>query len=456
MLGALPRSLGCDGQPCPRQKAMSKRHDLPPLFRNSSCSAAPCRSGLSGCVPCPAQNGTAARRPSTPSGLSLARPSSRPSSSSRGEGASREALSKPQDAMPYLGMGCMQAKLETRTPSKMELWRKQYQQDRATELAAKVQKELEHKDKLQFAKQSIMDVQLAAGEPDFFVKDVVASIEKQGALLKVWQCGEIPETIDDKLLQTFQMKAKAVLFSDKLMRAFPPWSLSGLQKECVVQCVLANTGASALNDWCVAGSKELVWREALQSAMRTSELFTCPICMDPLVQLTPAGSLLTGNMWFAPLRKNEHWSSQPCGHSCCRACMAMWAETSINDQKVNVRCPAPNCNYSLFDHDLQSLVAPATFERHQEHKNADYLKHLKTALKEDASLNHWLKSHCRPCPECHVIVSRSEGCDHMQCVCGTNFCYRCGFKSCKCHQSKKRPDIWKPKAQHKSQAVVEG
>jgi len=91
----------------------------------------------------------------------------------------------------------------------MELWRKQYQQDRATELAAKVQKELEHKDKLQFAKQSIMDVQLAAGEPDFFVKDVVASIEKQGALLKVWQCGEIPETIDDKLLQTFQMKAKS-------------------------------------------------------------------------------------------------------------------------------------------------------------------------------------------------------------------------------------------------------
>jgi len=363
--------------------------------------------------------------------------------------------------MPFLGMECMQgsmAKLETRAPSKMMLCRKQYQERKAEEMAAKVQKELEHKEKLQFAKQSIIDAQLATGESDFFVKAVANSIEKQGALLKVWECGENPQTVNDELLQTFQLKAKAVLFSDRLMNVFPPWQLTDLQKAGVVQCVLANIGSSALNALWYCPLNDSVWRDALQSATKTSELFTCPICMDPLVQVAPSGIVSTGNMWFAPLRKNEHWSSQPCGHACCRACMAMWAESSINDQKVNIRCPAPDCNYSLFDHDLKSLVDSVTFERHQEHKNADYLKHLKTALKEDASLNKWLKSNCRPCPECHVIVSRSEGCDAMQCVCGTHFCYRCGFKSCKCHQRKghKMQDIWKPKAEHKSQAALEG
>lgn len=166
--------------------------------------------------------------------------------------------------------------------------------------------------------------------------------------------------------------------------------------------------------------------------------------MDPLIQLSHSGAPITSNMWYAPLYKNEHWSSQPCGHACCQACMGTWAETSINDGKVNIRCPAPSCAYSLFDHDLQKLVTPEAFERHQEHKNADYLKHLRTSLKEDVRLNKWLKTYARPCPDCHVIVSRSEGCNDMKCICGTSFCYACGFKKCQCNQTKRR-DIWKPK-----------
>merc|ERR1719487_1359332 len=201
-----------------------------------------------------------------------------------------------------------------------------------------------------------------------------------------------------------------------------------------------------------------IWQDALASAMQTSELFTCPICMDPLVEFVEhTRQPQMSNMWFARLQKNEHWSSQPCGHACCRTCMKTWAETAINDQKVNIRCPAPGCSYSLFDHDVQALVSPVAFERLQEHKNADYLRHLKSALKEDNRLKFWLKSHARPCPDCHVIVSRSEGCDDMQCVCGTNFCYACGFKSCKCNQrQERRKDIWKPKGPRKQAAATEG
>lgn len=33
------------------------------------------------------------------------------------------------------------------------------------------------------------------------------------------------------------------------------------------------------------------------------------------------------------------------------------------------------------------------------------------------------------CPRCNVLISRSQGCNHMTCTnCGTHFCYRCGAK----------------------------
>ena len=33
----------------------------------------------------------------------------------------------------------------------------------------------------------------------------------------------------------------------------------------------------------------------------------------------------------------------------------------------------------------------------------------------------------RQCPQCRTMISRSEGCDHMECYgCGTEFCYNCG------------------------------
>merc|ERR1712139_482238 len=173
------------------------------------------------------------------------------------------------------------------------------------------------------------------------------------------------------------------------------------------------------------------------------DTFQCPICMDPLVSITSDGKIDTSNMWFAPLRKTEHWSNHPCGHACCRSCMVKWTETAINDQKLRIKCPAERCPYSLWDQDVQELVSRDVFERHREHKNADYLKHLKESIQENATLNAWLKTNARPCPACHVIVSRSEGCNVMTCVCGTRFCYSCGFQQCKC-SVKERADIWNP------------
>jgi len=182
--------------------------------------------------------------------------------------------------------------------------------------------------------------------------------------------------------------------------------------------------------------------ESINGCMR------CPICMDPMVEQEADGSIDTSKMWFARPRKTEHWSNSPCGHACCHSCMSQWAETVINDQKTSVKCPVPGCSYRLWNQDLKELVNKTVLKHHKEHESADHFKvlaKLAKSKKTNADLKSWLKENARPCPECHVIVSRYEGCNVMTCVCGAKFCYACGFKSCQCKTNQKyRPDIWKP------------
>lgn len=189
---------------------------------------------------------------------------------------------------------------------------------------------------------------------------------------------------------------------------------------------------------------ELYANAVTRSLQENFTAFHCPVCMDPLVGIKDGGGIDVSNMWFAPLRKTHHWSNHPCGHACCRSCMKTWTETAINDRKLRIKCPAAECcPYSLWDQDIAELVSREMLERHREHKNADYLRHLKESVQEDTALKTWLISNAKPCPACHVIVSRSEGCNVMTCTCGTRFCYTCGFERCQC-SVKEKADIWNP------------
>lgn len=328
----------------------------------------------------------------------------------------------------------------------MQLVRAEYFERRAEEEAAKKARAKEQKERLDCAKQAIVNAMVAMGESEKFGESVAALVDRRGAVFKVV---DRAGCVDTDPLNRFSAEAKLEWFERKLLAWLPSWNLTTVQKKEVVQALAARYSTAELQDalrnpsW--EGPSYCSVKDALASAMKNSDTFTCPICMDPMIELSACGNPCASKMWFAPLHKNEHWSSQPCGHACCRSCMQMWAETAINDQKVSVRCPAPNCSYSLFDHDVKALVSAQAFERYQEHKNTDYLKHLRASLKQDVHLKSWLKSNARPCPDCHVIVSRYEGCDAMTCVCGTRFCYQCGFKKCKCGSSSKRKDIWNPR-----------
>jgi len=233
------------------------------------------------------------------------------------------------------------------------------------------------------------------------------------------------------------------LFGEKFLSKFPHWPFSDVQKVAVVDRIMKMLPILELP---TCEPQEVLYRDALMYETNNGSM-RCPVCMDPMVEQMADGSIDTSKMWFARPRKTEHWSNNPCGHACCRSCMSQWAETVINDQKTSVKCPVPGCSYRLWNQDLGELVTKKVLKHHKEHENADHLKVLAKLNKSkiNADLKSWLKDNARPCPECHVIVSRSEGCDVMTCVCGTKFCYACGFKSCQCRTKKElRSDIWKP------------
>jgi len=49
---------------------------------------------------------------------------------------------------------------------------------------------------------------------------------------------------------------------------------------------------------------------------------------------------------------------------------------------------------------------------------------LESALEDPTQ--SWVWSQCQACPQCFVLVRREDGCSHLVCRCGCDFCFRCG------------------------------
>lgn len=364
--------------------------------------------------------------------------------------------------MPALDLfRCAAAKLEERAPSKQQLARQQQEEEKARRKAAEEEERRRHEEEMARAEVTLREYCVEEGGEDEDFAETLLKLAKQDrgqGLLKV--VVESGTRVDTTALAALWLRVKRSLIGFRVQTNFPTCGLTAAQTAAVIDRILEAHSTQELRSLQLKrptyaqddgneGSGEKVrppcpYMEALSVLLREHHAaFRCPICWDPLVSLAGDDVILTDGMWTAPLRKNEHWSNYACGHVICRTCMAKWAETAINDQKLRIKCPAEGCTYSMWDQDLQGLVSPEVFERYHEHKTADYLRHLKASVKGNKELGGWLRSHARPCPDCHVIVSRSEGCNSMVCVCGTHFCYACGYKDCKC--GSKRRDIWNPR-----------
>lgn len=128
----------------------------------------------------------------------------------------------------------------------------------------------------------------------------------------------------------------------------------------------------------------------------------------------------------------EHFQREVCGHLrkyCCE-CVQKYVEGKIYDGRHIIKCPEPECTAVLFDADVFQLVSNPAYNKWRANKKKDYKSRAMNIATDPTGLFDALRETWTiPCPSCSVLVSRSSGCESMQCTCGHRFCYKCGKSS---------------------------
>ncbi|TNV81178.1 hypothetical protein FGO68_gene322 [Halteria grandinella] len=181
-----------------------------------------------------------------------------------------------------------------------------------------------------------------------------------------------------------------------------------------------------------------------------------------------------------------------CGHMYHFECIQQYLQSQIKDRKYPILCPIKECKKEI-DHsqDMTSLMTEEEYHLYTRYsleqcmqtqqdiswcptadckfafiydKNSDNanqlncpmckkhyclqcraLFHTGRTCKEykaevdpkasDEAFEEFAKgSKIKQCPKCTVWVEKSEGCNHMSCRCGMQFCYACGgeYQKCAC------------------------
>ncbi|TVU05661.1 hypothetical protein EJB05_48832, partial [Eragrostis curvula] len=196
----------------------------------------------------------------------------------------------------------------------------------------------------------------------------------------------------------------------------------------------------------------------------------CKICMDAV----PAG--------------DAHRASRGCAHAFCGGCLARYVGAKIQDNRIaGVRCPEERCGGALDPELCQALLPREVFERwcaalcesmvlgaktycpykdcsammlvddagedveeaecpscrrlfctrcgaapwHANVSCAEYgrLGKATDSRKEDMLLLQMAEGKkWKRCPKCDFFVEKRDGCLHITCRCGFEFCYGCGHK----------------------------
>ncbi|XP_031119433.1 E3 ubiquitin-protein ligase ARIH2-like isoform X2 [Ipomoea triloba] len=180
-----------------------------------------------------------------------------------------------------------------------------------------------------------------------------------------------------------------------------------------------------------------------------------------------------------------------CSHSFCSECMSKHIIARVEANMLEVNCPGINCRSLLNASHYRHLVPKETLVRwdeavcksmyvdsqklycpyrdcsamlvndtgeamgkstcplckrsfcaacqvpwHSEFTCKKFKKLNTQKKKEDAMVMTLAKKkHWQKCPQCKMLVEKSEGCIHMTCRCNHQFCYRCGRKWSSTHEA---------------------
>ncbi|TNV85133.1 hypothetical protein FGO68_gene4724 [Halteria grandinella] len=197
----------------------------------------------------------------------------------------------------------------------------------------------------------------------------------------------------------------------------------------------------------------------------------CTVCLE---EMTPDTVFMLSN----------------CEHMYHRDCIKGFLKNSVNESRCPITCPEPKCKRELGSQDFMGNLESKEIEKYYQYSflqalirqddiswcptaNCDYAfvyvkgrdnkdftctkchknycldcradfhkgiscqeyKSIKGGEKEDEAFREFAKgSKLKQCPFCKFWVEKSQGCDHMRCRCGKEFCYKCGgvYQRCAC------------------------
>eukprot|EP00403_Amphidinium_massartii_P019757 CAMPEP_0178431096 /NCGR_PEP_ID=MMETSP0689_2-20121128/31662_1 /TAXON_ID=160604 /ORGANISM="Amphidinium massartii, Strain CS-259" /LENGTH=363 /DNA_ID=CAMNT_0020052979 /DNA_START=122 /DNA_END=1213 /DNA_ORIENTATION=- len=163
----------------------------------------------------------------------------------------------------------------------------------------------------------------------------------------------------------------------------------------------------------------------------------CPICLE-----VPSSS--SAKVVYATA-SNHSWSntaSRCDGHDICLSCLTKHIEVQVlSEGRSNIRCPGIGCKYHLLQQDIEQAGPEAkvleVWKQLREQSCQERLwEAVNDAAKKDSAAARWVVQHCQPCPTCFTLARKEQGCNHIVCRCGTDFCFACGAPhaaGCICH-----------------------
>ncbi|KAL4473479.1 hypothetical protein ABPG74_022343 [Tetrahymena malaccensis] len=201
-----------------------------------------------------------------------------------------------------------------------------------------------------------------------------------------------------------------------------------------------------------------------------SEIWDCDICQEKMTN-------------------QEYWPIDCCGSTFHRACLQKYFICQVEQRRFPIKCINQYCPQDVSQQDIREILNDQDFQKYQQYQIQNYIdcqgdqaswcptpdcQYAFILEDKQSRLNcpNCYKSYClvckciyhenqtckeyqisnnyseedrqfdqlargkkfKQCSKCKIWVEKNQGCDHMTCRCGYEFCYICGgiYNQCQC------------------------
>eukprot|EP00177_Eucheuma_denticulatum_P002523 GFKZ01004527.1.p1 GENE.GFKZ01004527.1~~GFKZ01004527.1.p1 ORF type:complete len:315 (-),score=33.03 GFKZ01004527.1:352-1296(-) len=147
--------------------------------------------------------------------------------------------------------------------------------------------------------------------------------------------------------------------------------------------------------------------------------------------------------WEPLPTKGPMFTCNSCLGAYCPTCLTQYAKTALSDRNLlPLRCADQQCRAPVALSELNGLLSAEEVSRLSRFQCEILKKDDETALpsmeteaadktghedSDDGILMSLMDTMgWKRCPDCGMGIERTQGCPHMVCVCGGEFCYSCG------------------------------